>query len=183
MVPQEHEVESKIDEVKFLCMTRLGKILIKTKGEKYMSKIFILLLVFLCGSTCSLLSQEKIKSYSTIGKNGTPNYAEFSIDGKYIAAGVIGAVRIWETNSNEFKDYKTKSKNVTPNFVCFSPDGEFIVAGVYGAVRVWKINSDSFTDYKTKSKNITPNFVCFSPDGEYIVAGNWGEVRTWEIVK
>src|SRR5665647_1569224 len=155
----------------------------QTVENKSMFKIFILLLVFLCGSTCSLLSQEKIKSYSTIGKNGTPNYAEFSIDGKYIAAGVIGAVRIWETNSNEFKDYKTKSKNVTPNFVCFSPDGEYIATGVYGAIRVWNIKSGKFLDYPTKGNNETPKFVKFSTDGRFIVAGNWGEVRTWEIVK
>jgi len=107
-----------------------------------MCRIWFVLVVCCFGLATRLFSQDKGNSYPTFFKNETPNYAEFSSNGKFIAAGVPGAVRIWETGSTRFKDYKTNLKNVAPLFVCFSPGDKYIASGVYGAVRVWEIDTD-----------------------------------------
>lgn len=97
----------------------------------------IIALTVICFSNS--FGQGNIRSYEIGSKNNTPQYVEFSNDGRHIAAGVYGAVRVWNILSGDFIDYPAKYKNYTPGFVKFSPDSRFIVAGQFGEVRSWEI--------------------------------------------
>lgn len=94
---------------------------------------FVCLVCFLIFEI-NLFGQDNMVSYLTPIKNERPDYIVFSNDGKHIATGLLGFVRIWEIDSKKFRDYKTKLKNETPHFICFSPDGKYIAAGVFGAI-------------------------------------------------
>ena len=124
-----------------------------------MKKIEFLIIMCFFGYSTLVLGQDSIRCFPTKLKNETPNFAVFSHNGKYIAAGIYGAIRVWETDSKNFKDYRTVAKNETPLFVSFSPDNKCIASGVYGAVRVWELNTNNYTDYKLKTINSTPKFV------------------------
>jgi len=65
----------------------------------------------------------------------------FSPDQTYIAAGIYGAVRVWNSKSGRFTDYPTRLKNETPPFIKFSSASRLIVAGSYGEVRTWVITN------------------------------------------
>lgn len=111
----------------------------------------------------------------------TPTSTVFSPDGRFIAAGVWGGVRVWNVDSEQAKDYKTKLRNETPKYVSFSPDGKRIAAGSWGAVRVWDLASAESKDYSVGMINETPTHIFFSPDGSWMATGIFGAVRTWDL--
>lgn len=112
--------------------------------------------------------------------NQTPSRAVFSPDGQYIAAGIWGAVRIWNVQTEEYKDYETKLRNETPKCVTFSPDGKWIATGIFGAVRTWELSTGASRDYPMKVRNETPEFIAISPDGQTIATAAFGGVMKWK---
>ncbi|REA58033.1 hypothetical protein DSL64_21855 [Dyadobacter luteus] len=135
--------------------------------------LVLLLVITSCGSSKPPLRAKLV--------NETPTSTVFSPDGKWVAAGVWGGVRVWNVDSEEAKDYKTKLRNETPKYVTFSPDGKRIAAGSWGAVRVWDLKSAELKDYPVGMINETPTHVFFSPDGTWMATGIFGAVRTWDL--
>lgn len=88
---------------------------IKTLNNNILYSIFWFFLLVSCQATKPTLEGKVI--------NETPHYVVFSPDGKLIAAGVWGGVRIWNVTSDTYTDYPAKVKNETPRHVYFSPDG------------------------------------------------------------
>ena len=57
-----------------------------------MYKKMCLIIVLLGFSISNLFSQEITESYEIVYKNSTPTHVEFSNNGKYIVAGIYGAL-------------------------------------------------------------------------------------------
>ncbi|WP_177194160.1 WD40 repeat domain-containing protein [Dyadobacter sp. SG02] len=113
--------------------------------------------------------------------NETPTSPVFSPDGKLVAAGIFGGVRVWDADSENFRDYLTKLKNETPSRIFFSPDGKWIAAGVYGAVRTWELATGASHDYPMKLRNETPRIIAISPDGQTIATATFGGLMKWKF--
>ncbi|WP_420154092.1 WD40 repeat domain-containing protein [Siphonobacter sp.] len=143
-------------------------------------KPFLALSVFFFISliSCSKSSQPTLQAKLS---NETPHEITYSPDGKSIAAGVWGAVRIWDLATRQATDYPTKLKNETPRRVSFSPDGRWIAAGTFRGVRVWNVQTKSYRDYDLPLGSVTPRRVHFSPDSRTLAAAAWGGVMTWTL--
>jgi len=113
--------------------------------------------------------------------NETPTSPKFSPDGRVVAAGIFGGVRVWNVQSEKFRDYPTALKNETPKRVFFSPDGKWMAAGVYSAVRTWELETGAWHDYPMKIRNETPEVIAISPDGQTIVTAAFGGIMKWKF--
>jgi len=113
--------------------------------------------------------------------NETPTSPVFSPDGKLIAAGIFGGVRVWDVQSERFRDYPAALKNETPKRIFFSPDGKWMAAGIYGAVRTWELETGASRDYPMKLRNETPRIIVISPDGQTIATAAFGGIMKWKF--
>jgi WD40 repeat protein len=104
---------------------------------------------------------------------------DMSPDGRYLATGEIGAVRLWDTTSGQ-QILELPHDNLV-NDVAFSRDGQMLAsAGRDGTVRVFAVPSGQ--EIAGMEHTLSANGVAFSPDGKLLAsASDDGTVRVWVV--
>jgi len=110
----------------------------------------------------------------------------FSPDGRLIALGSGGTVRIWHAGSFGrpaivLRDPSGAAENEVWS-VAFSPDGKRVAAGNWsGAWTVWDVPTRGIVA-RAKGHVDTVADVAFSPDGAYLATAGWdGAVKIWAV--
>ena len=107
-------------------------------------------------------------------------YIAFSPDGKTLAGGSLGTIKIWETDTwEEIKEIKWVS--ISLRSLVFSPDGKILVSsGLDSRITLWNPVSGK----KVKEIDIDGMgwFNVFSPDGKYLATGGCSDIKVIEIL-
>jgi WD40 repeat protein len=106
----------------------------------------------------------------------------FSPDGKTLASGSGGLVRLWDvTEQKEVAALEGHREGVVMS-VAFSPDGEVLASGSYDeTVRLWDVEAGKEVALLSEHSYVVSSVV-FSPDGKWLASGSWdGTVLLWEM--
>ncbi|MBI2949044.1 MAG: protein kinase [Verrucomicrobia bacterium] len=105
--------------------------------------------------------------------------AKFSRDGKFLCAGEMNFVGIWEVGSWRLVTNFGASIGLAP--VACSPDNELLVTGDLGKIQLWRVGS--WTQFKTLLGQDGYTWaLALTPDGRSVVAGGSDSiVRIWDI--
>ena len=144
------------------------------------------------------------RELDTLTNHISSNLVAFSPDGKTIASGGPGIIRVWHTEANDHIDINLsdpKDGDLTSFFfeaksLAFSPDGRKLVSGTQaGDVRMWDVETGlalaNLIEQHPKSKierddngkviRITygraTTALAFSPNGDHIAVGNIDKIR------
>ena len=141
------------------------------------------------------------RELATLASRIAPNLVVFSPDGKTIASGGDGTIRLWDTETNTQVDI-----NLSPNdsegwhlfeatSLAFSPDGKKLVSGTRaGDVRMWDVDTghllSDLMEQHSRSKiernnagGVTVTYglsitaLAFSPNNDHIAVGNREKIR------
>jgi len=141
------------------------------------------------------------RELATLTSRIAPNLVVFSPDGKTIASGGDGTIRLWNTETNTHIDI-----NLSPNdsdgrhlfetrSLAFSPDGKKLVSGTMaGDVRMWDVDTGHLLSdligkdpnskiEKHDDRRVTVTFgleitaLAFSPNNNHIAVGNREKIR------
>jgi WD40 repeat protein len=105
----------------------------------------------------------------------TASAPAFSRDGKYVAAGVRGAVAIWDNQGVLVRRLKGQTKGFFS--VVFSPDSKYL-AGAGSGLSVWEVATGR--EVVALASKDTLFSVAYSPDGMRLAAGGKeGVLRVW----
>jgi WD40 repeat protein len=109
---------------------------------------------------------------------GAIRAAVMSRDGRRIATGTNGAVRLWDPSGKLVAEAARAATEVRT--LAFSPDGTVLAIGsADGSVRLWQTLSKSETLLGGHAGEVTR--LVFSPDGRYLAsAGEDNSVRVWD---
>ncbi|MDE0396348.1 MAG: sigma-70 family RNA polymerase sigma factor [Candidatus Poribacteria bacterium] len=143
------------------------------------------------------------RELATLTNHINPDLVVFSPDGKRIASGGNGMIRLWHTETNTYIDINLfepsndsggRSLFETTSLV-FSPDGKKLVSGTMaGDVRIWDVNTGRLlSDLIGKDPNskierhddgsLTVTFgleitaLAFSPNNDHIAVGDRTKIR------
>src|SRR5262245_20483951 len=135
---------------------------------------FTLSLVLCLLSSTVLCAQEKrILQDRTAG---SPQFAVYSSDGRFVAVGFGIDVRVWELASRRrIADFETNALSAV-----FSADNQALVTrGSSGNLTVWSLaSSQKMCDLPFPAYALTSQF---SPDGKHLaIAGVGGLLRLWD---
>ena len=118
------------------------------------------------------------------GATGVLGGAAFSPDGRRLAAGDVGGVRVWDVSTRrEFAFLPGATGRVRS--VAFSPDGRLVAAGDAASVRLWDVAARrqvaTLTGPKSHARGAFTR-VAFSPnpDRGLLAAGGPAGMRLWE---
>lgn len=112
--------------------------------------------------------------------NKTNNVA-ISPDGRYIAFGSDGKIRLWDSVTGKQIGNPFIEHSLPILSIAFSPDGSRIVSGSYQEIRLWDANTGQQIDEPLTGHNASVNSVAFSPNGSRIVSGsNDNTIRLWD---
>jgi RNA polymerase sigma factor (sigma-70 family) len=104
-----------------------------------------------------------------------------SRDGKTVASGGIGTIRVWDTTTG--KELRCiNDNNLWGEGVALSPDGETVAVGdVKGKIHLWDVSTGK--ERTTKAHEPFPvSSVVFSPDGKTLVSAGWDRtVGFWDV--
>jgi WD40 repeat protein/predicted Ser/Thr protein kinase len=103
----------------------------------------------------------------------------FSPDGKFLASGGPGNVKVLEVGS--WREVATlRGHRVGVHSVSFSPDGQFLASGSH-IVKVWRVGS--WQEIATlRGHRGYVNSLAFSPDGKFLASGEYDNtVPVWEV--
>ncbi|MBI1851380.1 MAG: WD40 repeat domain-containing protein [Planctomycetes bacterium] len=130
-------------------------------------------------------------------ERGGPWSVAFSPDGKLVATGGIGQVRVWDATTGELVHHLAGPGNMAAA-LAFSPDGRLLAAAdgpklfqcgnapdltprEDPAIRLWDVASGRRLR-KWITKPSYAEFVAFSPDGELLAgASSGGELALWDV--
>ena len=122
-----------------------------------------------------------------IEKYGRINSLRYSPDGKMLASGSKGIVRVWRV-ADGIAILSLEENTAMVSALAFSPDGELLAAGTEsGYVFVWQLgkrNSPGFGDLLIEAgkgeDSITD--MHFSPEGQHLIVGYYsGLLQVWPI--
>ncbi|MDH6123064.1 tRNA A-37 threonylcarbamoyl transferase component Bud32/uncharacterized protein with WD repeat [Kitasatospora sp. GAS204A] len=102
----------------------------------------------------------------------------FSPDGKTLAAGGDGSLRLWDVGA---KSSIATLGGDTVKSVAFSPDGKTLASSLDNGVRLWDVASkSSVADLQGHTSYV--HGVAFSPDGKTFASGSEDRtVRLWDV--
>jgi dipeptidyl aminopeptidase/acylaminoacyl peptidase len=96
----------------------------------------------------------------------------FSADGKLLATGAHGTIKLWNTATGECSQTLEGVEDGGASSLAFSPDGKLLASGGDGKVRLWDPDSRELkrvlTTGYSKGLNV---LVAFSPDGRRLAVG------------
>jgi WD40 repeat protein/Flp pilus assembly protein TadD len=115
-------------------------------------------------------------------RRGSFHGAAFSPDGRYLAAGEEGILKLWDTTTGGLLQ-SIGGHNGQVWGVAFSPDGRQLAsAGADGTVRVWNVPRGEEVVLIRGHRGAVRS-VAFSPDGQRLVTGgNDGTVKVWDLM-
>ena len=144
------------------------------------------------------------RELDTLKNQINPTLMAFSPDGKTIALGSIGKIRLWHTETNDHidinlsdpKDGYLASFLFEAKSLAFSPDGKKLISGTQaGDVRMWDVETglaladlieqhpDSTIERDDNGKAIRITYgrataaLAFSPNNDHIAVGNIEKIR------
>ena len=116
--------------------------------------------------------------------NGTANAAAFSPDGRWLAAGSGGVLRVWDWRKQQilqtFAGHEKKAISVA-----FSRDGRRLASGTWGgSVRLWDVvaGGEPLCDFAASRMTRHPiSALAFSPNGRRLATASFGRrVDVWD---
>ena len=144
------------------------------------------------------------RELDTLKNQIKPTLMAFSPDGKTIASGGLGVIRLWHTETNDHIDLNLSDPQgdflvrflFEATSLVFSPDGKKLVSGTRaGDVRMWDVETghalanlieqhpDSTIEIDDGGNPIRATFgrataaLAFSPNNDYIAVGNIEKIR------
>jgi WD40 repeat protein len=114
------------------------------------------------------------------GLEGDP--VVYSSDGKKIASGAGGTIRVWDAASGKMlttlkpSDFKPDQVGSVYS-IAYSPDSSKLAAGMSDGVRIW----DGTSGRQVAKLEGYASAVAYSPDGSKIATGSWLTIRIWDL--
>ncbi len=104
----------------------------------------------------------------------------FNADGKLLAGGKKGEVKVWDIHTGEILRSLGGFSNETPG-MAFSPDGRHLITAHFDrTVRVWDMTTGHREDRIPRAHARTILGMALSPDGKAVVTAGLDEVKVWD---
>ncbi len=121
------------------------------------------------------------RQLSLLAETGIRGQAEFSPDGKFLAAdSTDDSIRLWDISADrELRRLEGHAARL--HAIAFSPDGEMLASGGEDqTARLWDVGTGNLLATLKGHTNIIKN-IAFSPDGKKVATGSLDEtVKIWE---
>ena len=132
------------------------------------------------------------RELATLAYNRGAEELTFSPDGKRVAFGSLGEIRLWHTETGDEQvislvDPETGIRDTpTVSTLGFSPDGARIVSGTRkGKIQMWDVVTGGalaiFAEPNEQENLGRISAVAFSPDGTLLAVGAHSQVHLWEV--
>jgi WD40 repeat protein len=117
------------------------------------------------------------------GATGALGGVTFNPDGRLLAAGDVGGVRVWDLSTRREAAFLPGATGRVRS-VAFSPDGRLVAAGDAASVRLWDVAARrqvaALTGPNSRARGGAFTRVAFSPDGGLLAAGGPAGMGLWE---
>ena len=106
----------------------------------------------------------------------------FSVDGRTLASGGDGVIRLWNVESARCIAAITEENRVVET-VAFSPDGQTLASGNWGhTIHLWDLESTVHECVAILNENTCIHSISYSPDGKYMAsASDNAHIRLWNL--
>ena len=132
------------------------------------------------------------RELATLGYPKGVDELTFSPDGKAVAFGGSGEIRLWNTETGEeqeipLADWETGIRNMPRvSALAFSPDGTRLISGTQrGRVQMWNVATGgalaAFEEPTVRENLGRIAALAFSPDGTLLAVGTHSQVHLWDV--
>jgi len=122
------------------------------------------------------------RQLSLLEETGVRGEAEFSPDGKFLAADSADhSIRLWDLSAGR-ELRRLNGHTARLHAIAFSPDGEMLASGGEDqTVRLWDVGTGNLLATLEGHKHYVKS-IAFSPDGKKMVTGSLDEtVKIWDV--